>query len=162
MKPASPANAEPRPLFASDYLPALLAQASELISHEFHRVVLSKGFTVTEWRVLASLSNAVALSIGQIARLSVTTQPTVTRVIDKLEARGDVRRLPGPGDRRITMVEITPAGREMVAELIDLARQNEQRVLLPFGEQRSAELKAALQQIIALHSGETPPAQARD
>lgn len=161
MSSSTEAIDESSPLFAADYLPALLAQASELISREFHRVVLAKGFTISEWRVLASLSNGVPLSIGQIARLSVTTQPTVTRVIDKLEARGDVRRLPGREDRRMTMVEIAPSGSAMVADLIELARQNEQRVLQPFGTLRSAELKAALQQIIALLGAEPAVPQAR-
>ena len=39
--------------FVEDYLPALLAQASKLISAEFHAVVEAEGFSVTEWRILA-------------------------------------------------------------------------------------------------------------
>ena len=34
--------------FVDDYLPALLAQASRLISGEFHLVVTAQGFTVSE------------------------------------------------------------------------------------------------------------------
>ena len=49
--------------FVDDYLPALLAQASHLISGEFHRIVTAKGFTVSEWRVLASLAGAEPMSI---------------------------------------------------------------------------------------------------
>ena len=44
--------------FVDDYLPALLAQASHLISGEFHRVVNAKGFTVTP------IALAVALSLA--------------------------------------------------------------------------------------------------
>ena len=42
--------------FVDDYLPALLAQASQLISSEFHQVVRSQGLSVSEWRVMASLA----------------------------------------------------------------------------------------------------------
>src|SRR6218665_193678 len=42
-------------LFVNDYLPALLAQASWLISSEFHGVARAHGFSVSEWRVLPSL-----------------------------------------------------------------------------------------------------------
>jgi DNA-binding MarR family transcriptional regulator len=139
--------------FVDDYLPALLAQASHLISGEFHRVVKAKGFTVSEWRVLATLAGGEPLSIGQLAQITVSKQPTLTRVLDRMEARGHVKRIGHEGDRRVTLVGITPAGSKLVAELIERAREHENRVLEPFGLQRAAELKATLKQLIELHRG---------
>ncbi len=140
--------------FVDDYLPALLAQASHLISGEFHRIAKSKGFTVSEWRVLATLAGNEPMSIGRLAELSVSKQPTVTRLLDRMEARGQVRRLPHDSDRRVTLVQITPAGTKLVAGLIKLAREHERRVLEPFGLQRAADLKATLKRMIALHQHE--------
>ena len=73
--------------FVDDYLPALLAQASQLISGEFHRVVKAKGFTVSEWRVLATLAGGEPMSVGGVAQISITKQPTVTRLLDRMEGR---------------------------------------------------------------------------
>ena len=137
--------------FVDDYLPALLAQATQLISGEFHRVVKSKGVTVSEWRVLATLAGGEPLSIGALAQITVTKQPTLTRVLDRMEARGEVRRIPHGEDRRVTLVGITPAGSRLVAGLIKLAREHEHRVLEPFGLQRAADLKATLKRMIELH-----------
>jgi DNA-binding MarR family transcriptional regulator len=137
--------------FVDDYLPALLAQASHLISGEFHRVAKAKGFTVSEWRVLASLAGNEPMSIGRLAEITVTKQPTVTRVLDPMEARGHVRRIPHEEDRRVTLVAITPSGNRLVAGLIKLAREHEHRVLEPFGLQRAADLKDTLKQMIAMH-----------
>ncbi|WP_235964965.1 MarR family winged helix-turn-helix transcriptional regulator [Caenimonas soli] len=137
--------------FVDDYLPALLAQATQLISGEFHRVVKSKGVTVSEWRVLATLAGGEPLSIGTLAQITVTKQPTLTRVLDRMEARGEVRRIPHGEDRRVTLVGITPAGSRLVAGLIKLAREHEHRVLEPFGLQRAADLKATLKRMIELH-----------
>ncbi|TFZ04788.1 MarR family winged helix-turn-helix transcriptional regulator [Ramlibacter rhizophilus] len=139
--------------FADDYLPALLAQASHLISAEFHRVVAEQGFTVSEWRVLASLARSEPLSIGTLARITLLKQPTVTRVLDRMEARGHVRRIAHESDRRVTLVGITASGEKLVARLIELARAHERRVLEPFGLARSAELKKTLRQMIELHRG---------
>lgn len=138
--------------FVDDYLPALLAQASHLISGEFHRVVTAKGFTVSEWRVLATLAGARPMSIGTLARLSVLKQPTVTRVLDRMQDRGHVRRIAHESDRRITLISITPSGNRLVARLIGEAKEHERRVLEPFGQERSAELKAILKQMIDLHA----------
>ena len=98
------------PRFVDDYLPALLAQASQLSSSEFHEVARKHGFSVSEWRVMASLAGGVAISIGQLAQVTVTKQPTVTRLLDRMEARGQVERLPHDSDRRITLVRITREG----------------------------------------------------
>src|SRR6218665_1729122 len=81
-------------LFVNDYLPALLAQASWLISSEFHGVARAHGFSVSEWRVLASLAGGVPISIGRLAQLSVTKQPTVTRLLDRMQAKNHGERPP--------------------------------------------------------------------
>jgi DNA-binding MarR family transcriptional regulator len=138
--------------FVDDYLPALLAQASQLISSEFHRVARQHGFSVSEWRVMASLAGSEAISIGQLAQITVTKQPTVTRLLDRMEARGQIERLPHDSDRRVTLVRITDAGTKAVEHLMELAREHELRVLEPFGLQRAEELKLTLRHIIALHA----------
>ena len=138
--------------FVDGYLAALLAQASHLISSEFHEVVREHGLSVSEWRVLASLAGAKPISIGQLAQAAVMKQPTVTRVLDRMAARGQVERLGHDGDRRVTLVRITAAGSRTVSRLIALAREHEERVLEPFGLTRAEELKATLRRIIELHA----------
>ena len=137
--------------FVDDYLAALLAQASHLISAEFHAVVRAHGLSVSEWRVLASLAGGAPVSTGRLAQVAVLKQPTVTRMLDRMEARGQVERLAHAGDRRVTLVRITAAGASTVAQLIVLAREHEARVLEPFGLQRAEDLKATLRRIIELH-----------
>jgi DNA-binding MarR family transcriptional regulator len=141
------------PHFVDDYLPALLAQASHLISGEFHRVARAHGFAVSEWRVLATLAGNDPMSIGTLAQITTIKQPTVTRVLDRMEAKALVKRLHDANDRRVTLVRITPQGTRMVSRLIPLAREHEQRVLEPFGLQRAENLKGILRSIIELHRG---------
>ena len=139
--------------FVEDYLPALLAQATHLIQNEFHRIVRGKGFTVSEWRVLATLASNEPMSIGRLAQITVTKQPTLTRVLDRMQARGHVERIPHEEDRRVTLVGITPSGTKLALVLIKLARDHENRVLEPFGLQRASDLKSTLKEMIALHEG---------
>lgn len=145
---ASPGAQHP---FVDDYLPALLALASQLISAEFHAVARSHGFSVSEWRVLASLAGFDSISTGQLAQISLMKQPTLTRLLDRMVRNGHVGRLDHDGDRRVTLVRITPAGGRTVAKLMDLAREHERRVLEPFGLKRAQALKATLRRMIELH-----------
>ena len=138
--------------FVDNYTPALLAQASQLISGEFHVIVQANGFTISDWRVLSTLSGGKPISIGELAQVSVTKQPTVTRLLDRMEAQGYVKRIPHETDRRITLVRITRKGAKTVEHLMDLAREHERRVLEPFGLLRAEELKTTLRQMIELHA----------
>jgi DNA-binding MarR family transcriptional regulator len=137
--------------FVDDYLPALLAQASQLLSGEFHAVVVEQGYSVSEWRVMATLATNEPLSIGRIAQITTMKQPTVTRLLDRMVAKGTIERLSQEGDRRITLIALTPLGNELAARLIPLAREHEQRVLEPFGLKPSEALKTTLRKIIELH-----------
>ncbi len=137
--------------FVDDYLAALLAQASKLISTEFHAVVQAAGFSVSEWRILASLIGSPGISTGGLAQRSVSKQPTVTRLLDRMEAKGYVERFAHESDRRITLVRITPAGQTIVADLIAQAKEHERRVLAPIGLKRAEALKTMLRRIIELH-----------
>ena len=134
--------------FVADYLPALLGQAAQLIQGEFHRVVREHGFMVSEWRVLATLADGAEMTTGRLAEVSLTKGPTATRLLDRMEARGQVQRLPDTADRRITRVRITPGGQRTVSALIALARDHENRVLAPFGLAQAEALKATLRGLI--------------
>jgi DNA-binding MarR family transcriptional regulator len=140
--------------FVDGYLAALLARASHLISAQFHAVVKQHGFSVSEWRTLATLSDGDEISIGRLARITLTKQPTLTRLLDRMQRRGQLARVPHGRDGRITLIRITAKGRRTVQQLIQLAEQHEKRVLHPFGLARSRQLKATLRGIIRLHAGE--------
>lgn len=143
--------------FVDDYLAALLAQASHLISSEFHRIVRRHDLSVSEWRVLATLASLVdgqSSSVGRLAEITLSKQSTLTRLLDRMQLKGHVRRVSNKTDRRITTVRITATGRRVVAGLVVAATEHERRVLEPFGHSSAEELKRTLRQIIELYRGE--------
>lgn len=50
---------------------------------------------------------------AQLAGALACEPPSVTLMVTKLEARGYVQRAPHPSDRRATVVDLTPQGREL-------------------------------------------------
>jgi DNA-binding MarR family transcriptional regulator len=134
--------------FVEDYLAALLGQAAQLIQSEFHRVVREHGFSVSEWRVLATLADGQAMTTGRLAEISLTKGPTATRLLDRMVARGQVERLPDAADRRVTRIRITADGQHTVSNLIAMAREHEARVLAPFGLDQAEALKTTLRGLI--------------
>lgn len=142
--------------FIDSYLAYLLAQASSRISREFHREVEASGLSVTEWRVLASLSGSDGESIGALAQLALTKQPTLSKVVQRMEADGLVERTGVRKDRRQTVVRLTRSGRRVAATLCERALRHQQAVLEPFGHGNAALLIAMLKEVLALHPPSVP------
>ncbi|MGE8659549.1 MAG: MarR family winged helix-turn-helix transcriptional regulator [Achromobacter sp.] len=137
--------------FVDDYLAYLLAQASQRISAEFHQQVKAAGLSVTQWRVLASLEGSAGETIGDLAVLAITKQPTLSKVVQRMEAEGWVTRTEVRTDRRQTRVVITTKGRHLIASLCEQAMQHQKAVLAPFGEDKAALLIDMLRRLMAEH-----------
>lgn len=59
---------------------------------------------------LHSISSDGPLTLGDLAALEHVAPPTITRVVDKLKARGLVECVQDEQDRRVSRVRATPAG----------------------------------------------------
>jgi Transcriptional regulators len=135
--------------FINGYLPALLGQAWMVVSSEFHPVVESHGLSVLEWRVLSVLEGNGPTSVSELALKTVSKQPTITRLLHRLENQQQVERcVVDGGDRRLSLVNVTDSGRKLVAELNAEAAHFESQVLELLGQERSQALKTTLQTII--------------
>jgi DNA-binding MarR family transcriptional regulator len=55
--------------------------------------------------------------LSYICQEMVADNSNLTRLVDRLEARGLVRRAPDPHDRRVTLVQLTPTGQALIDEL---------------------------------------------
>jgi DNA-binding MarR family transcriptional regulator len=69
---------------------------------------------VTDVHALAAMLEAGPVGIGRLAELMGTTASAVTRLVDRLERGGYVRREPDPEDRRRVLVRVVP---ERVADI---------------------------------------------
>ena len=59
------------------------------------------------------------IPMGQIADTLACDASNVTGLVDRLEARGLVRRRPSPEDRRVKVIGLTPTGSRLRALLLD-------------------------------------------
>ena len=133
--------------FVDSYLPYLLARASFSISSEFHAQVEAAGFSVSEWRILASLSGVKQRTVGELADIVLAKQPTVTKMVLRMVDQGLVMRTACTQDKRQAWVSLTLKGKKRVTPLLKKAAIHEKSVLSELGEQQSHELKSILQKL---------------
>jgi DNA-binding MarR family transcriptional regulator len=137
--------------FVDGYLAYLLAQASYRISAEFDAQANAAGLSVTEWRVLGSLMGGEGITVGELAMRAITKQPTLSKVVQRMEAEGLLMRADVRADRRQTRVSMTAKGRKLAESLCRQAMRHQAMVLEPFGEERSALLIEMLHTLMVQH-----------
>jgi DNA-binding MarR family transcriptional regulator len=111
--------------------------------------------------VLAVLEGAAEpLEPTIIAQRLLITTASMTPLLDTLEKRGLVRRLPHPDDRRKRLVDITPAARRIVDEFLPSLHARERAVVssaLSVAEQRALLRLLAKVQRAAHDASASPP-----
>jgi len=130
--------------FTDDYLLYLLAQASAEASAQFHAELGKLGIPILTWRIFASLSPSVTLTIGELARHALVNQTTLTRAIDRLEASSEVERVPNEKDRRQVYVRLTSKGQGIAKSLTTKAKKHEAGILNACSEAEIQTLKDTL------------------
>jgi len=136
------------PSFTDDYLLYLLAHASAAASEPFHADLTAGGIAITTWRIFASLYPNAQMNVGALARKCLMKQPTLTRTLDRLVAKGIVARTHSKGDRRGVLVELTDKGRELARDKIEKARAHEAKILQDYSADEGADLKRLLRQLL--------------
>jgi MarR family 2-MHQ and catechol resistance regulon transcriptional repressor len=112
--------------------PALSAYVKLLRAHRavvalVERGLVGTGLTLTQFGVLEALLHKGALTQRELGRRVLTSPGNLTEIIDRLAARGLVRRAPSPADRRAVQVTLTEAGEMLIRRLFpphaqDIAR----------------------------------------
>ena len=139
--------------FPDDYLPYLVARASHVILRDFHALLKPAKMRVPEWRVLGTLSSGGGYTVGALARATLFKQPTLSKLLDRLERRGLVRRAAGGMDLRHSLVELTARGRKRIKPVVAQARRREKAVLKGHRLRDIKAFKALLKAFIAGFEG---------
>jgi DNA-binding MarR family transcriptional regulator len=106
-----------RSLEAEAYLNVL--RTATVLLAELVELLRPHEITQPQYNVLRILRGAgdAGLPSGEIGDRMVSREPDMTRLLDRMEARGLVARQRGPADRRVVTARLTASGRNLVDAL---------------------------------------------
>jgi MarR family transcriptional regulator, 2-MHQ and catechol-resistance regulon repressor len=94
-----------------------LFRASRAVLARVEPRLAAAGLTPTQLGVLEGILHKGPMTQRELGRKVLTSAGNMTDVIDKLQARGLVRRIRGCGDRRSVRVELTEDGQALIGGL---------------------------------------------
>jgi MarR family transcriptional regulator, organic hydroperoxide resistance regulator len=117
--------------FAQSYLSYLLARASHIVASGFHKKLKTWKLTVPEYRVLACLTGAEGLGVGDLAAMAIMEQSRMTKILDRMQKQGLVERRSDARDKRRVLIHLTEQGRKRAEPVLRAAKEHEADMLAP-------------------------------
>lgn len=103
----------------ADFLPTVQALARCYQAFETYSAahVRALGLTPPQFDIIATLGNTPGMTAKDLCEKTLITKGTLTGVVDRLEAKKLVRRLPSPTDGRCQIVQLTARGEATFARV---------------------------------------------
>lgn len=145
---------DPAPLDA--HLGYWLRLVSNAVSESFAAGLAERGASVAEWVTLRLLFDAPSPPSRLAAQMALT-RGAVTKIADRLAARGLVARTADPADGRGQVLALTEAGRALVPDLARVADANDAAFFAALPEAERAALRRLLADIADRRGLAAPP-----
>ncbi|MFF8865048.1 MULTISPECIES: MarR family winged helix-turn-helix transcriptional regulator [unclassified Streptomyces] len=108
-----------------DHLGYWLRRLSDEVHGRFERELAAHDVTVAQWTVLITVHRGDASTTREVARYIDIDSGAVSRLVDRLIGKGLMAREPDPASRRSLLLVLTPAGRDLVPRLVEIADRND-------------------------------------
>ena len=128
-----------------------LRRVSNTVSGEFSRSLYARQTSVAEWVLLRHLYEREQVTPGELAEALTMTRGAISKISDKLQAKGWIRSKVNPEDNRGQLLSLTPVGRRNLPELAEIADQNDEQFFACLDADERAALKTLLAKVAEHH-----------
>ena len=128
-----------------------VSRIAALVEQSMDRVFQPHGLTGGDFVVLAALRRSgkpYQLTPSALSRSMMVSSGGTTKRLDRLEARGLIRRDPDPADRRGTLVTLTSAGLATINTVASAHVQNEKRLVATLSPNQQKTLTRLLRELL--------------
>jgi len=148
---ALPASARPAPQASEEVLSVgyLMGRARASLLSRLDAELERFGLTGMQFAVLKHLADGAARTAADLCRFMQYDTGAMTRIVDRLEQRGLIRRERCRDDRRVVLLRLAPAGRAQLPRLMAVGTRVLEAHLAGFSSAEIASLKGYLGRMIA-------------
>lgn len=125
----------------------LMRSTLSLMRQEIERHMEPIGLTNAQWHPILKLYTGQAETVAELARGCMQDAGGMTRLLDRLEAKGLCERTRCQSDRRVVRIALTEQGEEVAGTIPDVLRQVNEQALQGFSAEEVALLKSFLRRM---------------
>lgn len=145
-----------------NFIPVLreLARAYQAFESYSAGHIRTLGLTPSQFDIVATLGNTDGMSFKELGEKTLITKGTLTGVVDRLEAKGLVRRVESPSDGRSKIVQLTRKGETLFARVFPAHLEHVGQAFTNFSQaelNNTAALLLRLREALSAADGRTYP-----
>lgn len=145
-------------LVLEKFLPYRLSVLSNRLSAAIAEAYSSRfGLSIPEWRVMAVLALEPGLSAAEVADRTAMDKVAVSRAVGRLISTGRAQREVAAGDRRRSMLQLTPEGRHIYRRIAPALRRYETELLAALDLRDRQLLESLLRRLESRAAALQPP-----
>ncbi len=135
-------------LFILENLGFLLGKSCQIKDRLLDQHLIPEDITSTQAKVLFQIYHFKFDRPSQIGKSLNVDNSAITRMLDRLEKKGLLIRIPDPNDRRSIVIQLTENGVEAVKRSLPLARNAIEELTQSLSEEEIEQLRHCLKKIV--------------
>lgn len=129
-------------------LPMSLLRAREAVMSKFIPALKEHGLSAQQWRAIRSLDQEDGIEISELSKRCYLLKPSMSRIVQNLEARQLIERRSVARDQRRTALYLTAAGRDLVELVAPKSEERYQFISRQFGNGKLELLQELLDDLV--------------
>jgi DNA-binding MarR family transcriptional regulator len=134
----------------------LIRRAQQISTALFAEECAGFDLTAVQFAALAAIKANPEVDATRLSALIAFDRSTIGGVLERLEAKGWVRRSPSRADKRVKLLRLTLDGERLLRRVEPAVRRVQQRLLEPLAPADRATMLRLLAQLATVHNDVTP------
>jgi DNA-binding MarR family transcriptional regulator len=130
-----------------DFIGVVISDVARLLRTAFDRRVHALGLTRAQWLVLTRVHRRPGASQSELADMMEVEKASAGRMLDRLEAKGWVKRRAQDGDRRVWRIYLTSEAERVHKRMWRIAEATVGDALADLSARESAQLMTLLKRV---------------
>ena len=126
----------------------LMRQILNRVGHDIERQLAHTDLTNAQWIPLFKLYSNQASTVAELARECNLDAGAMTRMLDRLEAKGLCKRVRSETDRRVVNIELTASGSKSASDIPEILSGVQNAHLAGFNTEEFETLREYLRRIL--------------
>src|SRR5262249_10879104 len=128
---------------------ALIGRTRKTMIHKIDAELEPLEVSAAQWIVVLLVGDGAAVSAAGLCELLAYDPGAMTRLLDRLESKGIVRRVRRPEDRRTLQLELTDSGKALYPKIISAMVDVNNSLLRGFSRSELSQLEGYLRRMLA-------------
>ena len=128
---------------------AFIGHARRTIVYAIDQKLAPLDISHAQWIVVMMLGDGVASTAAELCKILIYDPGAMTRLLDRLEKKGVLRRVRAKGDRRTVHLELTAAGKRLYPRILEALVEVFNRLLRGFSKSDVRQLEGLLKRMVA-------------